>query len=297
MLNLERLRALHAVAMYGSVSAAADALHVTAPAISQQIAKLEREVGQRLVERNGRGVRLTDAAHRLVVHAAEILSLVERAEADLEAHRDRPVGRLVVAAFPTAARGLGPAVLQSLRTEHPQLEVELREIDPDGSLPLLARGEVDITITLDWDGGPLPVPDNTLRQPILTDPCDVALPATHPLAGRKSVRLAELASEPWVSWPHGSLCFGWLAQTLRSLGSEPRIVHTANEHATQLALVSAGLGIALMPRLGRSPIPRNVRIVPLQPALRRHVYALWRADADRRPAIRAAVSAFVRAAS
>src|ERR1700730_14989747 len=108
MLDLERLRVLHAVARFGSVSAAAEALHVTTSAVSQQMAKLERETGQRLLERRGRGVRLTDAAELLVEHADRLLSLAERAQADLEAHRGAVAGRLTFAAFATAARGLAP---------------------------------------------------------------------------------------------------------------------------------------------------------------------------------------------
>lgn len=105
MLDLNRLKALHAVAVYGSVGAAAEALMVTPSAISQQLAKLERETGSVLIERNGRGVRLTDAAGLLADHAERILALVETAEADFEALRGEVVGRLSMAAFPTAARG------------------------------------------------------------------------------------------------------------------------------------------------------------------------------------------------
>src|SRR6266545_3701236 len=125
MLDLERLRALHAVSRYGTVSAAADVLHVTTSAVSQQVAKLERETGQKLLERNGRGVRLTDAAEILVGHAERILSLVEVAKADLEAHRGAAVGELSVAAFPTAIRGLVASALTNIRDDHPQLRVRV----------------------------------------------------------------------------------------------------------------------------------------------------------------------------
>src|SRR3954466_12276286 len=117
MLDLERLRALSAGAAYGSVGAPAEVLHVTTSAVSQQVAKLERETGQKLLERNGRGVRLTDAAEILVGHADRILSLVEVAKADLEAHRGAAVGELSVAAFPTAVRGLIAGALGRLRDE------------------------------------------------------------------------------------------------------------------------------------------------------------------------------------
>jgi len=103
MFNFERLRTLHAVAARGSVNAAATALHVTNSAVSQQIAKLEGELGQSLLERNGRSVRLTDAATMLVEHTARMLLLMENAEAEFDAQRNSIFGQITVAAFPTAA--------------------------------------------------------------------------------------------------------------------------------------------------------------------------------------------------
>src|SRR5690606_18363262 len=131
MLDLNRLKALHAVAVYGSVGAAAEALMVTPSAISQQLAKLERETGAPLLERNGRGVRLTDAAGLLAEHAERILALVEMAEADFEAMRGAVVGRLSIAAFPTAARGIMPQALALLKERHPGLQMLLYEREPD----------------------------------------------------------------------------------------------------------------------------------------------------------------------
>lgn len=112
MLNLDRLRTLHAVARHGSVSGAAEGLHVTTSAVSQQLAKLERETGQQLLAKNGRGIRLTDAGRLLSDHAARILSQVELAQADLEAQRGHAVGELLLGAFPTAVRGLFPEALK-----------------------------------------------------------------------------------------------------------------------------------------------------------------------------------------
>ena len=142
MLSVDRLRVLHAIAAHGSLSAASQALHVTNSAVSQQLTKLEREVGQPLVERNGRGVRLTDAAELLVEHTSRILSLVHRAEADLEAHRGEVTGHLRLSATPTAVRGLLPTALPALREAHPALRVELQEEEPQESVPAMARGDI-----------------------------------------------------------------------------------------------------------------------------------------------------------
>lgn len=297
MLNLERLRALHAVADRGSVNAAADALHVTTSAISQQLAKLEQEVGQALLERNGRGVRLTDAAHVLVAHTARAMKTLEEAEAELDAHRSTVAGRLAIAAFPTAARGLAPRALHHLAAAHPQLRVTLHEQEPDESLPMLVRGDLDLLVAQDWANAPLALPDGLSRAALVDDVADVALHVSHPLAGRDAVSLEELADARWISWRSGTICHDWLIHTFRSRGLEPAIAHTAAEHATQLSLVASGLGLCIIPRLGREPVPRDVRIVPVKPALRRHVYALWRTETSRRRAICAAVDALVASAA
>ncbi|MET7287215.1 LysR family transcriptional regulator [Streptomyces sp. NPDC005573] len=296
MLNLERLRTLDAVARHGSVSAAADALHVTTSAVSQQLGKLEREVGQQLLAKNGRGVRLTDAGRLLSEHATRILSQVELARSDLEAHRGQVVGELRLSAFPTAARGLFPAALASLRADHPGLRVRSSELEPEQGIAGVVRGDLDLAVVLDWYNKPMPVPDGLVKAPLLDDPADVALPAGHRLAHRDEVDLAEFAEDEWITWGEGEFCHEWLVFTLRSKGIEPIVGHRAGETHTQLSLVAAGLGVCIAPLLGRDPVPANVVLVPLRQRVRRHVYVLWRADADRRPSIRAAVDALGAAA-
>ncbi|MEU9919744.1 LysR family transcriptional regulator [Streptomyces griseoluteus] len=297
MLNLERLRTLHAFARHGSVSAAAEALHVTTSAVSQQLGKLEREAGQRLLAKNGRGVRLTDAGRLLSEHAARILSQVELAQSDLEAHRGQVAGELRMSAFPTAARGLFPAALAALRAQHPALRLRSCELEPELGVAGVARGDLDLAVVLDWYNKPMPVPDGLVKEPLLDDPAEVALPAGHPLAGRDEVDLAEFAGDEWITWGEGEFCHEWLLFTLRSKGVEPLVGHRAGETHTQLALVAAGLGVCIAPLLGRDPVPPGVVLVPLKQRVRRHVYVLWRADADRRPSIRAAVDALRTAAA
>lgn len=297
MLSLERLRALHAIATYGSVRAAAAALDVTTSAISQQMAKLETELNERMLDRNGRGVRLTDAATRLVKHADRIMSVVAEAEADLEAHRGCVVGRLSLGAFPTAVRGLAPPALMALRAGYPKVQVSVSEMAPEEGMPLVSRGDLDLLIVQDWFNAPLCVSDGLVKSPLLDDIADVVLPITHPMAGRDIIDLDDIAHEPWISWARRSICHDWLTLTLRAHGVEPTIAHNADEQQTQLVLVAAGLGLAILPRLGRGQLPDSVRVVPIRPALSRHVYAVWRADAARRPAIRALVEALRTAAS
>jgi DNA-binding transcriptional LysR family regulator len=291
MMNLERLRVLHAVWTTGSVAGAARALHVTTSAISQQMARLEREVGQRLLERQGRGIKLTDAGALLARNAGELLIHVERVEAGLAEHRGAVAGSLTIAAFATAARGLLPTVLRDLRLKYPELSVSLSEQEPRDAIPALARGHIDLAIVQDWADDVLAVPQGMARMHLLDDPFDVALPIEHPLADRDTITIGELAGDEWISWNTGQLCHDWLVSSLRANGFEPRVAHTASEHPTQLALVAAGLGNAVVPRLGREPVSASVRFVSLDPQPVRRVFVLWRESTTVRPAIRAALDA------
>lgn len=285
---------LHAVLMTGSVVGAARTLQVTTSAVSQQLARLEREVSQRLVERQGRGIRLTEAGTLLARNAGDLLTHVERVEAGLAEHRGAVAGPLAIAAFATAARGLLPGALRYLRSRYPELAVSLSEQEPHEAIPALRRGHLDVAVVQDWADDVLTVPEGLSRRHLLDDSFDVALPVDHPLAGRDSVAVTELAGDDWIGWSAGQICHDWLLRTLHRDGVEPRVRHTASEHSTQLALVAAGLGAAVIPRLGREPVPSSIRFVPVDPPATRRIFALWRTSATARPAIGAALDALHR---
>jgi molybdate transport repressor ModE-like protein len=287
MLSLDRLRVLHAIATYGSVQSAAHALHVSASAVSQQIAKLEQEVDLILVERNGRGIRLTDAASLLCDRVEAVLATMETIESELDTFRSTVSGHIRISAFPTAARGLGPNLVLSLQRRHPNLHPVMIEQEPAEAFALLTQGEIDLVIAQDWHNAPIALPKSLTRVALFDDVADIAVSETHRFARRRSIGLVDLALEDWVTWPSGELCHEWLKHSMRSLGHEPRIVHTAAEHATQLAFVAAGLGLAVIPRLGRGTIPDGVRMIKTEPALHRHVFLAWRTNASRRTAIAA----------
>ncbi|MCX5201135.1 LysR family transcriptional regulator [Streptomyces sp. NBC_00237] len=289
MLDLARLRALHAVSVHGSVAGAATALGYTPSAVSQQLAKLERETRTKLVERRGRGIVLTDEAVQLAATAQELLAIVEQAETTLEERRGLPGGRLAVGAFPSAARGLMPGALAELAALHPALDVRMTEVDPHLSVDLVAKGVLDLAVAHDWDIAPLPAPEGVEQAVIGDDRCDLLVPVGHRFAGRTDVRREELAAERWICQPPGTVCHDWLMRTLREAGYEPDIAHQAEENHTQVALIAAGLGIAVIPRLGRGLLPEGVVTVRLDPVPVRRLYAVWRVGAARRPAIREAV--------
>jgi DNA-binding transcriptional LysR family regulator len=281
MLNLDRLRVLCAVALHQSINGAAVALHVSPSAVSQQISKLEREVGQTLMDRDGRGIRLTQPALLLAERASHVIESLDALEGEFDTFINNIGGPVTVAAFPTAARGLGPELLMRLAEFHPRLEPSLVELEPKESLRALASGELDVVIAQDWFNAPLALPPGLDRLDLFDDIVDVALHASHRLATRRSVSLSDLEKEAWVTWPPHSICHDWLVHTYRSSGIEPTIAHTAAEHATQLALVAAGFGPAIIPRLGRGPVPNGVKMVKVEPTLRRHVFVVSRTHSSR----------------
>ncbi|HMH37477.1 MAG TPA: LysR family transcriptional regulator, partial [Streptosporangiaceae bacterium] len=208
MLDVRRLRVLHAVSAYGSVTAAAAALGYSAPAVSQQLAALEREVGMRLTERAGRGVELTPAAHILVGHTDALLARLDAAEADLAALRDQITGRVALAAFPSAAASLVPAAWTALADSAPQVRLDLTEMEPEESLPAVLRGETDVAVAHEYDLLPRPLDPLFERRELLDDPVVLAIPADSALsrASLGPVPLAELAGQPFLAPRQATSC-------------------------------------------------------------------------------------------
>jgi len=287
MIDLGRLRALHAVASYGTVLAAGEALHCTPSAVSQQLAKLERETGAALVEKDGRRLRLTEAGRVLADHAERVLSAVDEAEAALAAHRDTVTGRLTVAAFATACRALLPYALHRLATEHPQLATGLVEVNPHEGLEMLRRGHVDLAVLDDWPEVALRYPAGVTHEEIGRDVADLIVPTGHRFATGREVRLAQAADERWISTNVGDICHEWLVRMVPGIRPDFHV----GEFETQLTLVAAGLGIAMIPRLARPPLPAGVRVVPVRPAPTRRVVLAWREASAARPAVTAATAA------
>src|SRR6478672_767030 len=205
MLDVRRLRVLREVAQRGSFSAAADALAYTQPAVSQQIAALEREAGTRLVERNARGVRLTDAGRALVEHADAILARLADAEAELEAIAGLRGGRLRLVAFPSAGATLAPRAVAAFRERHPAVDITLIPGEPDYGIAALRGGETDIALLI--ESGFETCHDPAIeRTRIMDDPMYALLPAGHPLAARRRLRLDDLREDSWIMGPPVTTC-------------------------------------------------------------------------------------------
>lgn len=295
MIDLDAVVSLRAVAAHGSVSAAATTLGYTPSAVSQQVKRLERETGVTLLERVGRGVVLTDAGSRLVVDSTPILADLERLRADLHAGgRDDGVvtGELRIAAFSTVVRGLVAPVLVELAARHPGLQLPLRESEPWESIALVASGQRDLGIAHRWGGVALAMPDQLIATPLFTDVADVILPRDHPLASRAVVRPAELADEVWVATFESTICRQWLRRLFDGVGNAPRVRHESMEFDNHLALVRAGLAIALVPRLGRAELGPDLVAVPtVDPASTRDVIAVHRRSQADSPALHVTLNA------
>ncbi|XVV14635.1 LysR substrate-binding domain-containing protein [Actinoplanes sp. CA-131856] len=286
MIDLGRLRALHAVASYKTVLAAGEALHCTPSAVSQQLAKLERETGATLVEKDGRRLRLTEAGQVLARHAEKVLAAVDEAEAALAAHRDTVIGRLTVAAFATACRALLPYALHRLASDHPQLTTGLVEVNPHEGLDMLHRGHVDLAVLDDWPEVALRYPSGITHIELGWDVADLIVPSGHRFGA--TTTLAKARDERWIAAKAGDICHEWLLRVLPGVQPDFHV----GEFETQLTLISAGLGVAVIPRLARSrQLPEGVRVVRLTPEPRRRVVVAWREASAARPAIKAAEEA------
>jgi DNA-binding transcriptional LysR family regulator len=302
MLDLRRLRLLDEFARRGSIVETADALGYSASAVSQQLTTLEREAGAALLDRTARSARLTDAGRRLADHAARILAAVEAAEADVAARATTPAGRVVVAAFPSAAVAFAPTVTRELRA-FPDLSLVMRQT-PDCGLHQLRTGEIDIAVTVDWSGQP---PDGDLdaftqlflcRESLL-----LAVPATHRLADpAQPIDRAALLDETWIAAPaeepSRQALDRYLSGALRPGTSPRRVAWEFDGLATLVALVAREAGIAMIPRIalagGRDDIVAR-ELPPPAPAF--DVYATTRSAALRNPAVTATLAALRVAAS
>jgi DNA-binding transcriptional LysR family regulator len=291
MLDVRRLRVLRELAARGTIAATAEALGYTAPAVSQQLAALEREAGVELLERNGRRRRLTPAGEELVQRTEGILRELEAAEAALERTTTHVAGVLRTAGFASAHRILLPRAIAMLAQSHPDLRVTTRDMEPEDSLPALKLGELDLAIAQEYAFSPTPPDPAIERTDLVLDPLSVALPDDHRLATAPSVDMRELEHEPWIAGREGSFCHRVVIHSTRSAGYEARLAHITNDFDVEYALIGAGAGVGLMPELAGPPPPGVVlRPVKGAPPSRR-IYAAVRAGSAERPAIAAMLAA------
>jgi len=295
MLELRRLRLLRELNERATIAAVADALQFTPSAVSQQLAMLEREAGVPLLERAGRGVRLTDAALVLVEHAEALLERTALAEADLAAAAGSVAGRGRIAGFESVALRLALPAMESLARDAPRLRCELVEAEPEQALPALALGDIDLVLGDEWEHQPLRLPAGVQRGELLREPVHLVLPARHPATRRHrdAVPLAELAGEAWTTGPAG---MGWdemTHRTCRELGGfDPDVRHRTADATVSLALVARGLAVTMLPDLALVGHDPGMELRPLaEGPVSRAIFAATRAADAARPSTQALLAA------
>ncbi|MFF5935737.1 LysR family transcriptional regulator [Streptomyces sp. NPDC012508] len=295
--DIKKLQILRTLRDRGTVTATAEALLMTPSAVSQQLSNLAKQLGVPLLEAHGRRVRLTDAAHLVLRHAEAVFAQLERADAELDGYLRGEAGQVRVAAFSTAVPALVVPAVQHLRTAHPGLDVRIREAEAAEAYELLTAGDVDLALSLAAHAPSARDPKFS-RVPLLADPLDVALPAGHPLADAPGLRLADLSAEPWIFGGSGP----WSEITTaacEAAGFVPEQAHSAAGWTAILAMVEAGMGVALVPRMA-SAERRGERGIVMrvlsadQP--RRHVVAAVRRGAEEGPAVARVLAALRQAA-
>jgi DNA-binding transcriptional LysR family regulator len=274
MLDVRRLRLLREVEHRGSIAAAAQALAFTPSAVSQQLVKLEREVGVALLERGPRSIELTPAGRRLVSHADEILARVAEAESELRAlAHESGSATLRLGSFPTAAATLALPALDLLRRTRPEVEVTVTEADPLVALGRMKAGELDAALLFEYDFVPLPREGFELEL-LLEEPFFVVLPRGHVAARRRSVALADLADESWLQSTRRSSCHPFTLRACRAAGFKPRIAFDVDDYQAMQTLVAGGGGVAMAPEMAlATPHPGvEVRPIAFRPP-RRRIYS------------------------
>ncbi|MBE9373649.1 LysR family transcriptional regulator [Saccharopolyspora sp. HNM0983] len=295
MLTWERLRVFAAVAEHSSITAAADALHLTRPAVSQHLRKLERETGSALVEPDGRGIRLTNAGQVLAATAHSVTAAINDAERDLANIQDRIVGPLHVGSVASALRSFVVDALREVTEQHPQVAPTVRDGEVIDLIPQLRARRLDAVVLESWSGWPARMPPGVVLTELLTEQVQLAVPADHPLAARPVVHVENLHGQRWASCPPGTEGYEALVQTMRARSIDVEVDFCAADYTTQLSVVAAGMAVALIPGIARPAQAAGVRFVPCEPAVHRTV-SVATAETRTTPAVRTFVTALQAAA-
>jgi len=285
MLDVRRMKVLREVAARGSFSAAAEALSFTQSAVSQQVAALEREAGATLLERGSRGVRLTDAGRALVSHADAILARIEDAEEELAALAGLRGGRLRIASFQSAGATLVPHAVKAFHDRHPKVELGMIETEPEEAQLRLRSGDIDLALVYDFEPLPDTLGDDLELTHLIDDRYDAVLAQDNPLAARKRIRLADLAREPWIAGSPSCGCREITDRACQDAGFDLSVAFEADETMAAQALVAAGVGVSIFPRLALTPLHAGVVARSLGPAAPvRRIWAARPAEGYRSPA-------------
>ena len=287
MLDVTRLRVIDAVARHGSVTAAAKELHYSQPSVTHHLGRLEAETGAQLLQRVGRGIRLTPAGRLLAARAAEILGRIEAADAELSAHVGLSAGRVRVAGFSSAIAALVPRAVAALAERHPGLEVSLGDAHPPEALEQLRTGQIEVAIVFRYDETE-PEPAGVRLHHLLDDPVFV-------LSKQRRRTLSALRDETWIAGcPR---CRSHLLALCADEGFEPRIGYVSDDMVVMQELVAAGLGVTTIPGLALRAHRAEGLVASKLPGPQRHVYAATYGEPPDPPAAVALLAALAEPAA
>ena len=249
--DLQRLRILRELAERRTLTAVADALGYSPSAISQQMAVLEREAGTALMQRAGRGVRLTDAGRLLADHAGLLLAAAEAARVDLAALSGDVRGTVRAGGVQSALRHLLIPTLADLLIEQPGIQLELTEIELEPAVAELRLGGLDLVVSDEYVAQPRPRPAGIRREVLLEEPLVVVLPVDHPRSqDQRPMSITSLRDEVWVASASGTGHHALVLAACRELGGfDPELRHRSNDADMQLEIVRTARAVALMPSL------------------------------------------------
>jgi len=296
-LDLGRLRTLREIAIRGSMAAAADALHLTPSAVSQQVAQLEDEFGLPLTERMGRGVRLSRAGEVLVSYTGRVLGVLDEAISELATMKEQVTGELRIAAFPSIAAAILPHTVQTLSRSYPHLTVVLEEMEPAEGLAALGSWQADVAIIDDLSlmlGGKR---HGLERVPLAEDVLVALLPHDHPLADRPSLQIADLRNELWAAESTSSIYGEFVVALCRRAGFEPKLNAKCRSFEMVNAMVASGCAVSVVPGLRMTRDMLRVKAVKVRPEVRRKISIAYRKEARNHPAVRVLVEQLVLSAA
>jgi DNA-binding transcriptional LysR family regulator len=286
MLDVTRLRVLDAFARLGSVTAAAKELHYTQPTVSHHLARLEAETGAQLLQRAGRGVRLTPAGQLLADRAAEIIGQIDTADAELAAHVGLTAGRVRLASFSSVIGSLVPRAVAALTSKHPGLQVDLTDTQPPEALELLRAGRIDVAIIFRYDDTD-PEPADVRLHHLLDDPLYLLSP-------RSGQTLASLRDATWIAGC--DRCRSHLLSMCADQGFEPKIGYTSEDMVVMQSLVAAGLAVTTSPGLALRAHRINGIAATELPGAHQRIYAATYGEPPDPPAAAALLTALAEAA-
>jgi DNA-binding transcriptional LysR family regulator len=287
MLDVTRLRVIDAVARHGSVTAAARELHYSQPSVTHHLARLEAETGAQLLQRVGRGIRLTQAGRLLADRAAEIVGRIDAADAELSAHVGLTTGRVRLAGYSSAIGALVPRAVALLADRYSGLQVSLTDTHPPDALELLRTGKVEVAIIFRYDETEAE-PAGVRLHHLLDDPLYL-------LSARRGRELAALRDATWIAGC--DRCRSHLLSLCADEGFEPRIGYTSDDMVVMQALVAAGLGVTTLPGLALRAHRAEGIVASELPGSQRHVYAATYGEPPDPPAVAALLSALAEAAT